>query len=500
MKTLLAKLMIALLATALLSLVTVIIITRINLRNGFVEFLERQESRQLNNLVPVLAEIYQQNDGWTSLIANEQNWYRLFDFSRSRGAGSDTRLRRPGRPPDRARAPPNGDGSFGRPPGPRPAGRANGSRRAPDRLQIRDRLFLLDKDRDRIAGAFETETAAELLPIPVGGETVGWIGLEPMGEMLTPEAGIFLSEQRRSGWLSLLVAGMLAAVLAFLLARHFSRPISHLADTVRQLKKGDYASRVEVDSADEIGLLAEDVNSLAATLEASEQTRRRWMAEIAHELRTPIAILKGELEALRDGVRVHDATSLGSLGEEVDHLAGLVDDLQMLALSDTGALRFNLQSVDLSSLVCSELEVFRPRFEDADMSIEQRVEQGAVITGDLMRLRQLLRNLLENSLRYTNSAGQIELGLTINGGMIALWLDDSAPGVEPEHLSRLFERFYRVEESRNRAAGGSGLGLAICSNIVAGHGGTISAQHSRLGGVSIRISLPIASSEARTLI
>ena len=121
MKTLLAKLMIALLATALLSLVTVIIITRINLRNGFVEFLERQESRQLNNLVPVLAEIYQQNDGWTSLIANEQNWYRLFDFSRSRGAGSDPRLRRPGRPPDRARAPPNGDGSFGRPPGPRPS-------------------------------------------------------------------------------------------------------------------------------------------------------------------------------------------------------------------------------------------------------------------------------------------------------------------------------------------------------------------------------------------
>ena len=317
-----------------------------------------------------------------------------------------------------------------------------------------------------------------------------------MGELLTPEAAIFLSEQRRSGWLSLLVASVLAAVLAFLLARHFSRPISRLGDTVRQLKKGDYASRAEVDSTDEIGLLAEDVNSLATTLEASEQTRRRWMAEIAHELRTPIAILKGELEALRDGIRDHDAASLGSLGEEVDHLAGLVDDLQMLALSDTGALRFNLQSVDLSSLVCSELEVFRPRLEDANIAIELRVEQGAVITGDLMRLRQLLRNLLENSLRYTNPSGQIELGLKSNKGMVAMWLDDSAPGVEPDLLSRLFDRFYRVEESRNRAAGGSGLGLAICNNIIAGHGGTISAQHSRLGGVSIRISLPIASSEA----
>jgi two-component system sensor histidine kinase BaeS len=473
MRSLLSKLTLALMATALLSLITMIVITRINFRSGFIEFLQQQETMQLNNLAPVMAEIYQRNGSWAPLAANERLWNRMLNLGRAE-EGPGRGFRPQSRRHDAVRQIQDGM--------PRDAGR----------WRFRDRLFLLDHERRRVAGVETPDPEATMVPIEAAGETVGWIGVESLGRFLPPEAGVFLSEQRRSAILSLVAAAVLAALLAFLLARHFSRPISRLAGTVKLLNKGDYAARSGVASADEIGQLAVDVNSLATTLESAEQSRRRWMAEIAHELRTPIAILKGELEALKDGVRSHDADSLGSLAEEVDHLAGLIDDLQMLALSDSGALRFDLQDVELSNLVQTEAAHFRPRFDRADINMVLRLEDRVVIRGDQMRLRQLIRNLLENSLRYTDPGGQLELGLSTDSQTAVVWIDDSAPGVTAEQLSRLFERLYRVEESRNRAGGGSGLGLAICSRIVEAHGGTISARNSRFGGLSIRISLPLS--------
>jgi two-component system sensor histidine kinase BaeS len=232
------------------------------------------------------------------------------------------------------------------------------------------------------------------------------------------------------------------------------------------------------------------VNQLASTLEKNRTARRRWMADIAHELRTPVAILKGEIEALTDGVRPADERMSVSLGEEVDQLSALIDDLQTLALSDAGALSIQKGVVDLSGLVCQCVDSFRARLAAREIRVDERVAENVTLSADQARLRQLLHNLLENSCRYVTQAGEVRVTLTQNPGVTVLELEDSGPGLDSEQIGRLFERFYRVENSRARTSGGSGLGLSICKNIVEAHGGSIRASHSAMGGLKIRIVLP----------
>jgi len=232
------------------------------------------------------------------------------------------------------------------------------------------------------------------------------------------------------------------------------------------------------------------VNQLAGTLEKNRTARQRWMADIAHELRTPVAILKGEIEALADGVRQADERMSTSLREEVDQLSTLIDDLQTLALSDAGALNIQKDSVDLSSLVYQCVDSFRDRLTAREITLDMQVAEEVILPADQPRLRQLLHNLLENSSRYVQEAGQVRVSLTQNKGGVKLVLEDSGPGLEKEQLDRLFERFYRVEGSRSRSSGGTGLGLSICKNIVEAHGGSIQAEHSAMGGLKIRIILP----------
>jgi len=280
-----------------------------------------------------------------------------------------------------------------------------------------------------------------------------------------------------------------AAALAFFLARNVSRPFRQLGITVRRLSSGEYEARAPAGVYEEIGRLAAHVNQLAETLEKNRTARQRWMADIAHELRTPVAVLKGEIEALADGVREADERMAVSLAEEVNHLAALVDDLQALALADAGALNIRKEPVDVSNLVGQVAEAFRNRLAAREVRLELSVGEEITITGDSHRLRQLVHNLLENSCRYVEEGAQVRLQLNEDRGVILL-LEDSGPGVSNEQLGRLFERFYRAESSRSRSTGGTGLGLSICRSIVEAHGGEIVAKRSAMGGLAIRISLP----------
>src|SRR5205823_1283674 len=210
----------------------------------------------------------------------------------------------------------------------------------------------------------------------------------------------------------------------------------------------NYATRVPVDSQDELGRLAADFNRLAETLERNETLRRRFMADVSHELRTPLAVLSAELEALEDGVRPLTRESLGSLRGEVNALG---------------------------------------------LAVETALSGDARVFGDADRLVQLFRNLLENSARYTDPGGRVQIALRRQDGRAILDFDDAAPGVPAESLPHLFERFYRVDSSRSRANGGAGLGLAICSSIAAAHGGEIAAAPSPLGGLRVRVALPLAT-------
>ncbi|HBX12307.1 MAG TPA: two-component system sensor histidine kinase BaeA, partial [Leclercia adecarboxylata] len=264
-----------------------------------------------------------------------------------------------------------------------------------------------------------------------------------------------------------------------------------LVEGTHQLAAGDFTTRVDTRSQDELGKLAQDFNQLASTLEKNQQMRRDFMADISHELRTPLAVLRGELEAIQDGVRKFTPESVTSLQAEVGTLTKLVEDLHQLSMSDEGALAYQKAPVDVINILEMASGVFRERFASRDLRIELSLPDNAVVFGDRDRLMQLFNNLLENSLRYTDAGGALRISGKCEDHRFALTFADTAPGVSDDQLHRLFERFYRTEGSRNRASGGSGLGLAICVNIVEAHGGTLRAAHSPFGGVSITVELPL---------
>jgi two-component system sensor histidine kinase BaeS len=221
--------------------------------------------------------------------------------------------------------------------------------------------------------------------------------------------------------------------------------------------------------------------------------RRRMMADVAHELRTPLAVVQGELAAVEDGIRSFGPETLASLQAETRALGKLVDDLYQLALSDLGALNYRRQDLDLRAQVAEALLPLRERCAAAGLELDDsRVRGDALpVHADPDRLAQLIANLVENALRYTDAPGRIEVSCGRSAEWALLEVRDTAPGVPADMLPRLFDRFFRVEGSRSRASGGAGLGLAICRNIVEAHDGTITAQPSPLGGLSITVSLPL---------
>ena len=485
MKTLFSKILLAQVVAVALALIVVTVITRASLNQGFKEFLERQEATVLQTLAPLLTEFYESNESWDSLRNSPQNWQRIWRLSRSRPGGPQQgapRQRGGRRLSDGTNAP------LRPPPGAQPL-RWMGP---PDRVMLRDRLFLLDENHARIAGAKTSVLdGVTLEAIDFNGQVIGWIGFTPMGTILPPDAERFLDRQIRITAISLALALVVAAALAFLLARNVARPVRQLGDTVRDLSRGEYQARASVETRDEIGGLAEHVNQLAVTLEKNRTARQRWMADIAHELRTPVTILKGEIEALADGVRQADERMSTSLRDEVNQLSTLIDDLQTLALSDVGALNIQKSPVDLSNLVCQCVDSFRDRLAARLITVDMQVAEKTIVSADQPRLRQLLHNLLENSSRYVTQAGQVRLSLAQIQAGAEIVLEDSGPGLDGEQLDRLFERFYRAEGSRSRSSGGTGLGLSICKNIVEAHGGSIQATHSAMGGLKIRIILPV---------
>jgi len=484
MRTLFAKILLAQVITVLLALLVVMVITRANLSRGFIDFLERQEAAVLDITAPALAELYEAQGGWEFLRDQPENWFGILRQNRELLPAEGERGRGP---PRRGRlAAERGPGAAGGPPD-----HPLRWLRSLDRLQLRDRLFLLDADRTFLAGAPVQDTAElSLQEVRVGEDAVGWIGFAPMGQVLPPEAERFLLGQVRVLSAAFLIALGLAALLGFLLARQLSHPVRELMGTVTALAHGHYDQRAASVGRDEIGRLSESVNSLAATLEKNRSARQRWMADIAHELRTPVAILKGEIEALADGVRPADNRSLASLGEEIDQLAGLVDDLQTLALSDAGALNLRQERTDLAALLRQAAETFGERLAGRGIVLELDLPAAMEISADAQRLRQLLHNLLENSVRYVESGGWVRISLKSSSAAALLTVEDSGPGVPEGQLERLFDRFYRVEQGRSRAGGGSGLGLSICRNIVDAHGGRILAERGGSGGLLLRIELP----------
>ncbi|MBP2167505.1 two-component system sensor histidine kinase BaeS [Erwinia toletana] len=447
-----AKLFLAIFSTCMLVLIIMHWGVRLSFEHGFIDYIKRGNEQRLALLSDALADQYEQHGSW--------------DFLRNNNKLVFTILRSLEQNPDASNSlPPHG---------------------------WRTQFWIIDQQYRVLVGP--------RAPVPQEGtrrnittsnnKVVGWVIGSP-SERITRSTDInFDQQQRRTSWLIVGLSTLLAAAVTWLMSRGLLAPVKRLVEGTHHLAAGDFATRVEVGSRDELGRLAQDFNRLASSLEKNESMRRAFMADISHELRTPLAILRGELEAMQDGVRKLTPEAIASLQAEVVTLTKLVDDLHQLSLSDEGALAYRKAATDVVSLLEVVAGSFRARFASRQLSLTLSLPQQAPLFGDADRLMQLFSNLMENSLRYTDAGGGLKISLQQQPGKMLLHFDDSAPGVSDEQRQQIFERFYRTESSRNRASGGSGLGLAICKNIVEAHGGTLSADHSDLGGLRITVILP----------
>ena len=317
---------------------------------------------------------------------------------------------------------------------------------------------------------------------------------EPENKVLAnPLAVGFLKQQ--SQMLYIIGGGilLLAAIVAFLLSRHLLAPVRKLTAGAQALASRQFDTRIEIESKDELGQLAADFNAMARTLEKYERMRRQWISDIAHELRTPLSILRGEIEALKDGVRQVNHDTLDSLYSEARYLSKIVNDLHELSLADIGALSIKKVPIDPVAILNETLGRFKQRFAENQITIENKLENQPPmnIIGDADRLQQLFSNLLENTLRCADAPGTLKLGQERTGNRLTLFFEDSGPGVPEEALDRQFDRLYRVDRSRSRTYGGSGLGLSICRSIVNAFGGEIRAVNGNSGGLRIEVELPL---------
>lgn len=466
-----ARLFIAVLAIAAFAVLAMGMAAHFSYTRGFIGYLNEQAMVRMEAAVPRLARAYAANGSWGFVQGNRPEWFRILRVpadAASVPAGTTI--------PSNGRAPPQ----------------------VSDLTGALLRFTLLDDQERFVVGYGAVDGDSVRREIVVAGERVGWLMMAPFQTVSGGGDQRFERHQIRASWAIGAVCVLLAAVISLWVARRLLRPVRSVAQATHRLAAGEYGSRVQVESDDEVGQLARDFNTLADTLERNERMRRDFLADVSHELRTPLGVLHGELEAIEDGVHPMSPATVKSLQAEVATMNKLVSDLYDLSLADVGALTYRKAPVDIVELLCTTLDAFSARLAEAGLRLRTELPaEPTVVLADERRLQQLFNNLMENSVRYTDSGGVLLVRVRAlpDGQAVQLEFEDSAPGVPAHRVTRLFDRFYRVEGSRNRASGGAGLGLAICRSIVAAHGGRIEAAASPLGGLAMRVLLP-ASGEA----
>lgn len=306
----------------------------------------------------------------------------------------------------------------------------------------------------------------------------------------------FQASSRRILLVSSLVAATIAMLLGWVLVTRIVRPLKQMMALAERIAEGDYGRRLDRRGRDEIWRLAESLNQMAASLQRTEGLRRELVANVAHELRTPLSTLRGYLEAVGDGVIPPTAETLEMLHEEVLRLVRLVDDLHQLSQFDARASHPRPSRVDLRALVGRVVAVYGPQFAAKGISLNEAHDPRLpVVKADADLVSRALRNLLDNALRYAPSGAAVTIATHVVDGSVRLEVSNTGEGIAPEDLPRIFERFYRGEKSRSRETGGAGIGLAIVQAIARAHGGETGARSAE-GLTTVWFSLRLAGRAA----
>lgn len=337
-----------------------------------------------------------------------------------------------------------------------------------------------------------------------GPEIQAAIKLENKGEIvgfLLPEGGMVFSSGAennligrltRAAYVAAGVAIGFAVILALLLSAQLLKPVSQLTEAASSLAGGNLSLRVSIPGDDELATLGKTFNQMANELENAEHNRRAMTADIAHELRTPLAVQRAQLEAIQDGVYPPTSENITSILEQNMLLTRLVDDLRTLALADSGQLQLEMVPTDLPKLVERVLDNFKAKAIEREIDLRFKVfGEGREIEVDPGRVEQICSNLLSNALRFTPDQSWIETRLRFAPDMVLVSVIDNGPGIPEEAQELIFTRFYRLDQSRSRSEGGSGLGLAIARQLAEAQGGTLNAINNPGGGATFRLSFPI---------
>lgn len=444
------------------------------------------------------------------------NWYEVegtwdgFGAYFSQLHPLDERVRRP--QPSRERPPVSGDlREAGSPPPP-----IGGAPQSGDALPTNRRLPLDRGPREGKHGVITSErlvlvpfqqfTFEDIVPegylsdavaVQVNDETVAWIVPDDQtGISLAAEEQVYLSRTNQV----LFVAGGISVAVALLTALGFARilirPIRQLTQASRALANGEVAQVVDVHTEDELGELATTFNKMSNDLAEANRQRRQMTADIAHDLSTPLQVISGYIEAVQNGDLELTPTRINTIATEIEHLRRLIDDLDLLAQTDTRTLTLKLESVDTATFLKQVASSFTPMASAGDVELRAVMPaKSAAVYADRERLMQVIGNLVNNALRYTPAGGQIAIGVNEVADGVELKVQDTGSGIHKDDLPHIFDRFYRVDASRSDS-GKMGLGLAISRGLVEAMGGRISAESEPNRGTTFSVMLPLAPQAA----
>ena len=449
------KITFAFVATVIITAVTIILIANISINYFFKDFVVQYRTARLEQWANIFTAHYIQRGSWEGIE-------KIFEETAGR--------------------------------------RGRGGRLFPeDQLILADangRVVLNTREPLQENRVLSRSSLAAGLPVEVDAQRVGTLFLNPV----TPQGAVSLEEEfSRSVTSAIFFGGVIAVIIAVVLSLSFTKriisPLYKLDAGVKEFARGNYKARVTLDSQDEFGRLGEAFNAMAQSVERNEEVKRNMTADVAHELRTPLSILQGNLESLQAGIIKPDPEVISSLHDEIIRISMLVNDLQDISLAEAGKLNLTLKDGDMDELFQKVSQAFHYELTLKNITIKiETPEQKISINMDRDKIMQVLLNLMGNALRYTPEGGRIILGAKMKESQVIVYVSDNGPGIKPEDLPYIFERFYRSRKDYDKKNGGSGLGLAIAKGYVEAHGGSIWVENnprSTGGGSIFFFSLPV---------